>query len=34
MYYHNQLESPTPKMVVTVLPENDTFRIISNQIVQ
>ena len=34
MYYHNQLESPTPEMVVTVLPENDTFRIISNQIVQ
>ncbi len=34
MHYHNQLESPTPEMVVTVLPENDTFRIISNQIVQ
>ena len=34
MYYHNQLESFTPEMVVTVLPENDTFRIISNQIVQ
>ena len=34
MYYHNQLESPTPEMVVTVLPENGTYRIISNQIVQ
>ena len=34
MYYHNQLESFTPEMVVTVLPENGTYRIISNQIVQ
>ena len=34
MYYHNQLESFTPEMVVTVLPENGTYRVISNQIVQ